>query len=220
MVDSRDPEKDQAYERTAPAPTSPSSSNGSAIDCEKIEHTSRRSSNDSDDSIEYTQDRLAPIQPISTFDRFRDPSNAQADITRTKSRASVWTNASGPASFEVDFTTDDPDEPTNWPVWYRAMILGFISFGTWATVLYSTSYTSSMPGMMEEFNEPSETVATLGLTTYMIGLAVGSLVLAPVSEIYGRQPIYIGSLLVFCLMTLPCALATNLSQVQGVRFLG
>lgn len=99
-------------------------------------------------------------------------------------------------------------------------MLGFVSFATWTTVLYSTSYTSGMPGMMKEFNEPNESVATLGVTTYMIGLATGSLVLAPVSEIYGREPVYIAALLFFCITTLPCALAKNLAQVQGVRFLG
>jgi MFS family permease len=100
------------------------------------------------------------------------------------------------------------------------MVLGFVSFATWTTVLYSTSYTSSMPGMMKEFNEPSETIATLGVTTYMIGLAVGSLILAPISEIWGRRPVYFGSLLFYCLMTLPCSLATGLAEVQVVRFFG
>jgi MFS family permease len=77
-----------------------------------------------------------------------------------------------------------------------------------------------MPGMMKEFNETSETVATLGVTTYMLGIAVGSLVLAPLSEIYGRRPVYLGSLSFFSLMILPCALATGLPEVLIVRFIG
>ena len=77
-----------------------------------------------------------------------------------------------------------------------------------------------MPGMMEEFHITSKPVATLGVTMYLVGLAVGSLILAPLSEIYGRRPVYIGSLLFFCLMVLPCALATSLSEVLVVRFFG
>jgi MFS family permease len=55
---------------------------------------------------------------------------------------------------------------------------------------------------------------------YLLGLAVGSLVLAPLSEIYGRRPVYIGALAAFCLLVLPCALATSLAEVLVVRFFG
>jgi hypothetical protein len=229
MADFRDPEKDDYHERGSSMPNSPISL--STSDLEKKEHAPARSSHSSDDSIEVDRDDpLAQDEPVLPLERCTDaellaaPDTTYAisgpELTYALSRGSVLTSASRPSSFEVDFTADDPDDPHNWPVWYRAMILGFVSFATWTTVLYSTSYTSGMPGMMEEFNQSSETVATLGVTTYMIGLATGSLILAPVSEIYGREPVYIASLLFFCLMTLPCALATRLSEIQGVRFLG
>jgi MFS family permease len=100
------------------------------------------------------------------------------------------------------------------------MVIGFVSFSTWVVVLYSTSYTSSMPGMMAEFGVTNEPVATLGVTVYLAGLASGSLVLAPLSEIYGRRPVYAGSLFIFTLMVLPCALGTSLTEILVVRFLG
>ncbi len=87
-------------------------------------------------------------------------------------------------------------------------------------VLYSTSYTSAVPEMMSEFKIPDETVATLGLTTYLLGLAVGCVILAPLSEMYGRKPVYVGSMLVFTLLVLPCALATSLEMILVVRFFG
>jgi MFS family permease len=45
-------------------------------------------------------------------------------------------------------------------------------------------------------------------------------VLAPLSEMYGRRPVYIGSILVFLLLVLPCALATSLTEILVVRFFG
>ena len=75
-----------------------------------------------------------------------------------------------------------------------------------------------MPGMMKEFHMTNQPIATLGVTTYLLGLAAGSLVLAPLSEIYGRRPVYIGSLAFFSLLVLPCALATSISEVLIVRF--
>ena len=87
-------------------------------------------------------------------------------------------------------------------------------------VFYSTSYTSGIPEMMRDFHIVSETLATLGVTTYLSGLAVGSVVSAPLSEVFGRRPIYICSMFVFMLLVLPCALATSLVEILVWRFLG
>ncbi|KAI9798383.1 MAG: hypothetical protein M1825_005367 [Sarcosagium campestre] len=73
---------------------------------------------------------------------------------------------------------------------------------------------------MKDFGIESETLATLGITTYLLGLAVGSVVLAPLSEVYGRRPIYLISMSIFALLVLPCALARSLAEVLVVRFIG
>lgn len=88
------------------------------------------------------------------------------------------------------------------------------------SILYSTAYASAIPGIMSEFHVTSEPVATLGLTTYLIGLAVGSLILAPLSELYGRRPVYMVNMILFVLLVLPCALATSLPEILIIRFFG
>lgn len=180
-------------------------------------HSSHSTS--SRDSI--TSDPLSPLEHALTPDLRTDADLLSAPyITCTKTGTSLATNSSRLPSFEVDFTSEDPDDPRNWPLWYRSMVIGFVSYSTWTVVLYSTSYTSSMPGMMREFDIKSEPIATLGITVYLLGLAVGSLILAPLSEIYGRRPVYMGSLFFFSLMVLPCALAKSLPEILVVRFLG
>jgi hypothetical protein len=67
------------------------------------------------------------------------------------------------------------------PLWYRAYTVLAVSYATWVVVLYSTSYTATIPGVMDEFAVSSRPVATLGLTTYLLGLAAGSVVVAPMS---------------------------------------
>lgn len=193
-----------------------------------IETTSRvrnrhnRHSRSSGDSIDSGNlDVLAPLEQALTPNQATVGDYlAQAQLTQAKTGQSAATTGSRIASFEVDFTADDPDDPRNWPLYYRAWILFAVSFATWVVVLYSTSYTTSMPGMMAEFHISSEPVATLGVTMYLLGLAVGSLILAPLSEIYGRRPIYIGSLFFFFVLILPCALATGLPEILVVRFFG
>ncbi len=59
-----------------------------------------------------------------------------------------------------------------------------------------------------------------GITMYLLGLAVGSLLLAPLSEMYGRRPVYLISIFLFTVLIIPCALANNLAQVLVFRFLG
>ena len=133
---------------------------------------------------------------------------------------SVATNATQDPAFEVDFGDDDADNPKNWSRWYRSFIIFVLSYSTMTVVLYSTSYTSGIPGMMKTFDIRDETIIVLGLTTYMIGLAIGSVICAPLSEMYGRRPIYLIAMLAFGLLVIPCALAKNLETILIVRFFG
>lgn len=121
--------------------------------------------------------------------------------------------------FEVDWGDDnDTANPRNWPLWYKGLTIGFVSWSTWVVVVYSTSYTTGMSEMMKDFNLSSEPVITLGITTYLAGLAAGSVILAPLSEMYGRRPVYVISMLVFVLLIIPCGLATSLTEILVVRF--
>jgi MFS family permease len=117
------------------------------------------------------------------------------------------------------FEHDDSENPRNWPLWYRVWALFVLSLSTWIIVLYSTSYTAAIPGMAREF-ETTPTVVTLGLTTYLLGLATGSLVAAPLSEVYGRQSLYLTAMIVWSLLIIPCALARSIGEILALRFLG
>jgi hypothetical protein len=219
MADFKDPEKDQLPKNSTQ--TIPSHISSDGLGKERSRHSSTTSSISSQSIHSDHSDPLELLEhALETADVRTEAERLGQTLTHTRTGVSIATNGSRPADFEVDFTSDDPDDPKNWPLWKKSITIGFVSFATWTVVLYSTSYTSSMPGMMKEFDEKSEPIATLGVTAYLVGLAVGSLVFAPLSEIYGRRPVYIGSLLFFCIMILPCALATSLAEVIVVRFFG
>lgn len=217
--------KDRDHEKNSSRPLS-SASLGKGGGSEKDGHhspspPSSPSTTSTDDKNDPNPDPLTPLERALTPD-LRTPAEqfGPSDLGLTRTATSFATTGSRIPSFEIEFTDDDPDNPRNWPLWYRGVTIFAVSFSTWTVVLYSTSYTSSMPGMMEEFQTTNQTVATLGVTMYLIGLAVGSLILAPLSEMYGRRPVYTASLLFYCLMVLPCALATTLSEILIVRFFG
>ncbi|KZF26936.1 MFS general substrate transporter [Xylona heveae TC161] len=64
----------------------------------------------------------------------------------------------------------------------------------------------------------SQTLLTLGTTTYCIGFAIAPMILAPFSEIKGREPVFLFSGLIFFLSQLGCALTDSFSGLLIARF--
>lgn len=58
------------------------------------------------------------------------------------------------------------------------------------------------------------------MTFYLLGLAFGVLFMAPLSETYGRKPVFVISMIFFTLFTIPAAKATSITEIIVVRFLG
>ena len=140
-------------------------------------------------------------------------------LTRTRTNKSTATNATTDPAFEVDFEEDEKGNPMTWPLWYKGVIIAVMSYATTAVVLYSTSYTSAIPGLIDDWGI-SRNTGILGVTTYLLGMACGSVVLAPLSEMYGRRPVYIIALGCFVIFVLPCALAKNIATILVFRFIG
>ncbi|KAK5995732.1 MFS-type efflux pump MFS2 [Cladobotryum mycophilum] len=206
-------------------PSSPSSASTSASDSEKETRPARSRSRGSDrhsTSSRHLQDpdAFGALEHALTADVETEAEReAREPITYTKSGASMSSIASRPPDFEVYFSQDDPDNPKNWSMFRRCYAIFVVSFASWLVVLYSTSYTGSTPGLMKEFGA-SETVTTLGVTTYLLGLAVGSLVLAPMSELYGRRPVYLVCMCIWAILIIPCGVAHSLTTIIVVRFFG
>ncbi|THW54188.1 MFS general substrate transporter [Aureobasidium pullulans] len=150
------------------------------------------------------------------------PQTEYADInlkhTTTGATLGSTTTANDPA-FEVDWEDNDPENPRNWSMAYKSFVVFAMSYSTTVTVLFSTSYTVTIASLERVF-DVGHLTALLGLTTYLIGMAAGSTVLAPLSEMYGRRPVYIFSTAIFVLLILPCALAKNIESLLIPRFFG
>lgn len=173
-------------------------------------------SNGTDDS-----DPLEPLELALTpqFET-QEEIDAREPVSHVRTATSIGSSASRPPDFEVTFEENDPENPHNWPLWYRCWLLLAVSYSTWVVVVYSTSYTSSIPGLMASFHESNEAIATLGLTAYLLGLATGSVLLAPMSELFGRRPVYLICIACFTLLVLPAALAKSLAGIIVVRYFG
>jgi multidrug resistance protein len=138
--------------------------------------------------------------------------NIEAQVTRVAS-------VQNPAEYEVYWESADAENPRTWPLWYKGLTVTAMSLGATVISLFSTLYTSGIPGLQEDFHV-SKIIALLGVTTYLLGMAVGSLFVAPLSEVVGRRPVYIVSMSVFLVLILPSALATNITAIIVSRFFG
>lgn len=142
-------------------------------------------------------------------------------LRRAPTNKSTATNATSDPAFEIDFEEgeDEKGNPQTWPLWYKGFIIAVMSYSTTCVVLYSTSYTSAIPGLIDDWGIGRQ-LGILGVTTYLLGMACGSVVLAPLSEMYGRRPVYVIALGLFVIFVLPCALAKNIATILVFRFIG
>lgn len=55
------------------------------------------------------------------------------------------------------------------------------------------------------------TVPQVALTTglYMLGLGLGSVVASPTAILWGKRPVYLSAIVLFCLASVWCALSPN-----------
>ncbi|OBT63065.1 hypothetical protein VE03_07439 [Pseudogymnoascus sp. 23342-1-I1] len=114
---------------------------------------------------------------------------------------------------------DDPENPMNWPRWKRAGNVTLVSMLTFVAPLASSMFAPGVPYLMDEFNSTSKTLASFVVSVYILGFGVGPLFLAPLSEIYGRVPVYHITNALFVIFNVACALATDLNMLIGFRFL-
>ncbi|KAL8280491.1 hypothetical protein RQP46_007139 [Phenoliferia psychrophenolica] len=114
-------------------------------------------------------------------------------------------------------TEGDPDNPREWPSWKRYAIVILASTLNNLVCIGVSSYSTGANGIAAKFNISSELV-TLGLTLYIIGFAIGPLLLAPLSEFFGRRPVYLVSWALFTIFQLPLALTDNIGCFLFFRF--
>lgn len=73
--------------------------------------------------------------------------------------------------------------------------------------------------VMQEFHSNNQTIGTLVVSIYLLGYALGPLFMAPLSEMYGRLPVYHCCMTLFILFNVACAKSTNFPMLIVFRIL-
>lgn len=118
------------------------------------------------------------------------------------------------------YTTDDPENPQNWSSKKKGLVVLQIYLYTLAVYMGSAIYTPSIPYVVEQMGV-SETVASLGLSMYVLGYGIGPLIFSPLSEIpiIGRNPPYMVTLGIFLVLSIPTAVVNSFPALVVLRFL-
>ncbi|KAI1124073.1 cycloheximide resistance protein [Nemania abortiva] len=114
---------------------------------------------------------------------------------------------------------DDPENPYNWSTTRKVLNTGCVSFQTFISPLASSIFAPGVPLVLQEFHSTSPQIATFVVSVYLIGFAAGPVLLAPLSEIYGRNPVYHACNVGFVAFSVACALAPSLNSLIAFRFL-
>jgi MFS family permease len=85
--------------------------------------------------------------------------------------------------------------------------------------LSSTMISPSTRQVMETFHSTNETLGAFVTSVYLLGYAFGPLVIAPMSELYGRSIMYNIGNVIFLIFTIACAVANSMGALIVFRLL-
>lgn len=89
----------------------------------------------------------------------------------------------------VNFPPGDPTNPRNWPLWRKWSIIAVIFLVDISVSWAASGFSPATKSFSEDFDVSKE-VATLGLSSFILGLAIGPMTLAPFSEVGERYNMF------------------------------
>lgn len=119
----------------------------------------------------------------------------------------------------VVWAPNNPERPINWKNQAKCLNLGLICFFRFLTPLASSIIAPAAYLLLEDLGSDSETIGSFVVSIYVLGYALGPLVLSPLSELYGRLPVYHISNILFTIWNMATALSPNIGAVLAFRLL-
>ncbi|KAL6361733.1 hypothetical protein LRP88_05208 [Fusarium phalaenopsidis] len=164
---------------------------------------------------------FAPIQSTSRISKTQSRAEDALQHIRSQNGYSCdpdedsQTDETEKDPFEVGFENGDQDPlcPRSFGKARKWIIVFIVSFASFCVSIYTSTYAQ----MQAEFGN-SRIVSTLGLSLFVLGIALGPLFMSPLSEFYGRRPIYLVSWTMYVIWIIPQAVAKNIETVLVGRF--
>lgn len=131
---------------------------------------------------------------------------------------------------------DDPENPLNWTAKRKVTatmsiaLITFLTYGRISLQLSAVSLTSTRRPLgssmfapaigllIQDFKMESTMLASFVVSVYLLGYCFGPLLIAPISEIYGRRIVYNVCNILYVIFTVACAVAPEIGSLIVFRF--
>ncbi|CAI7676292.1 unnamed protein product [Penicillium pancosmium] len=113
----------------------------------------------------------------------------------------------------------DPKNPLNWSGTKSFGHVVIVAVLSMAVNIASTMVAPVMEGISKDLGITSMTLATLAVNIYLLGFALGPLVISSLSEMYGRLIVYHVCNTIFVIFVVACALSKNSAQFMVFHFI-
>ncbi|EMR66160.1 putative fluconazole resistance protein 1 protein [Eutypa lata UCREL1] len=120
--------------------------------------------------------------------------------------------------YVVDFLPDDPKNPMAFSTRKKWFITVLQAFAVLAVAFVSTAYSGGISEVLREFGVDQE-IGILGISLFVVGFAVGPLIWAPLSELFGRQVLFFFTYMALTAFNGGAAGAPNIQTLIVLRFL-
>lgn len=137
--------------------------------------------------------------------------------------------------FVVTWIPEDPGNPLTWTTTRKWIVASIVAVETLSMAFASSAYSGMafpsttalsqiliyLPGTIRELATDlthSTELITAGISLFVLGFALGPLCWAPLSEVFGRQILFVISFAGFTAFNLGCMGAQNIGQLLVLRF--
>ncbi|KAK5269206.1 MFS siderochrome iron transporter 1 [Exophiala xenobiotica] len=120
--------------------------------------------------------------------------------------------------YVVEFIPNDPRNPMEFSQVKKWFITLTVAIATLAVAFVSSAYSGGADEIIQTFGVSQE-VFTLGISLFVLGFAIGPLLWAPLSELYGRQVLFFGTYAVLTVFNAGAAGANSMATLIILRFL-
>ena len=119
--------------------------------------------------------------------------------------------------YAVEFLPNDPRNPQGFGFFRKWLSTLLMATATFAVTFTSSAYSGGAQQVIIDFGI-SEEVFTLGISLYVLGFALGPVIWAPLSEIYGRQILFFISFGMFVVFNAVGAASPDIEALLIFRF--
>ncbi|KAH6917888.1 multidrug resistance protein 4 [Coprinopsis sp. MPI-PUGE-AT-0042] len=178
------------------------------------------------EQLESPMDGSAPAKSGFSHTPSLDSQATQVLPVKEKHEASVHGGSALREDNDVEALEDldgdwenDPANARNWPAGKKWLAVSIISLYTFASPLASSMMAPGLPDVAIRYGISDSTTIALTLCVFLLSFAIAPLILAPLSELYGRTwVLHIGNLFTVA-FSLGCAFAPNTGALIAFRFL-